>query len=60
MILYDDALKKLDAARAKYRRDYDQGYGLSERGDYERAQQILDKANADLRAAEAEYAREKS
>jgi hypothetical protein len=57
MIIVDAAQKKLDAAAAKYRREYNRGYAMSERGDSERAQAILDKANREYDAAKAEFAK---
>jgi hypothetical protein len=56
-IVEDDAQRRLDSARAVYRRQYDKGYSLSERGESDRAQRILDQANAALRQAEFGYAR---
>ena len=55
MILLDTAQRNLDDARAVYRQQYDRGYMLSMRGQAEKAQEILDKANATLRRAEVEY-----
>lgn len=54
-IVVDDVQRKLDAAKAAYRREYDRGYGLAERGSDIEAQRILDRANAKLREAEVEY-----
>lgn len=55
--IYADALwQDLEDARRKYRRAYDRGYLLSQKGQDETAQRILDNANAALRAAEADYA----
>lgn len=51
MIVVDKAQRDLDKARAKYRRAYNRGYAISARGDYERAQAILDKANREYEAA---------
>lgn len=55
MILMDEAQKQLDAAAAKYRRAYNRGYGLSERGEIDKAQAILDRANAEYNAAKAAF-----
>jgi len=55
-IVVDEIQRKLDIAREEYRRAYDRGYLLSERGDYEKAQAILDAANRALREAEWDYA----
>ena len=55
-IVVDEIQRKLDIAREEYRRAYDRGYLLSERGDYEKAQAILDAANQKLREAEWDYA----
>lgn len=60
VIVMDETQRRLDAARAIYRKQYDRGYNLSERGDSETAQRILDNANAALRAAEADYAKARS
>lgn len=49
------ALVEYDKARARYRRAYDRGYAMSERGDAEQAQKILDKANAELAVAKAAF-----
>lgn len=57
MILMDQAQRNLDDARRKYRRSYNRGYSLSERGYAEKAQSILDRANAEMKAAEAAFAR---
>lgn len=43
----------LEKARRKHRRDYDRGFILSQKGEDERGQRILDKANRELAAAEA-------
>lgn len=56
VIVQDEAQRRLDAARAIYRKQYDRGYLLSQKGQDEQAQRILDNANAALRAAEADYA----
>ena len=56
MIIVDQAQRDLDKAAAKYRRAYNRGYAMSERGDYERAQALLDKANAEYDAAKAKFA----
>lgn len=55
-IVQDQTQRRLDAARAAYRRSYDRGYLLSEQGRHEVAQRILDAANADLCKAELAYA----
>ena len=55
-VIVDSAQRRLDQARRNYRRAYNRGYALSEQGDAERAQAILDQANAVLRVAEQEYA----
>ena len=55
MIVVDAVQRKLDEARAVYRRQYDKGYMLSMRGRDEEAQRILDRANAALRRAEIDY-----
>ncbi len=41
----------LEKAAAKYRRAYNRGYLLEQQGDWEKAQKILDKANAEYKAA---------
>jgi hypothetical protein len=56
MKVMDKAQRELDAAAAKYRRAYNRGYGLSERGHAYQAQVVLDKANAEYDAAKAAYA----
>jgi len=56
VIVQDEAQRRLDAARAIYRKQYDRGYLLSQKGQDETAQRILDNANAALRSAEADYA----
>jgi hypothetical protein len=56
VIVQDAVQQRLDAARAIYRKQYDKGYSLSERGHSEMAQRILDNANAALREAEEAYA----
>jgi len=56
VIVQDKAQRELDIARDQHRRAYNRGYSLSERGDSEKAQRILDNANAALRAAEERYA----
>lgn len=53
MRLQDAAQSQLDRAAAKYRREYDRGYLLSQQGDSERAQRILDKANREYARAKA-------
>ena len=59
MIIQDAAQRKLDEALARYRKEWDRGYLLSQRGRDEEAQRILDRANAARRAAEAEFDRER-
>ena len=54
-IVTDGVQQALDAARDAYRRTYTRGYSLSERGEVEKAQSILDRANDDLNAAEQRY-----
>ena len=44
-IVVDKAQQDLDEARRAYNRSYTRGYSLSERGQDEKAQAILDKAN---------------
>ena len=55
-ILVDDAQHELDEARRTFRREYDRGHALSERGLWKRGEAILDAANAKLRRAEERYA----
>ena len=57
MKIMDKAQRDLDAAAAKYRRAYNRGYAMSERGDAERAQAILDRANREYDAAKAAFAK---
>ena len=59
LIVADDAQRRLDDARSIYRRAYNRGYSLSERGDDAGAQRILDNANAALRRAETIYEQER-
>jgi len=54
-IVVDQAQADLDEARRAYNRAYTRGYSLSERGQVEKAQSILDRANQDLNAAELRY-----
>ena len=55
--IYNDALQQdLDAARRKYRKAYDRGFLLSQRGEDVEAQRILDAANAAFNRAKANYA----
>ena len=54
-IVVDKAQQDLDEARKVYNRAYNRGYSLSERGEVEKAQDILDRANRDLNAAELRY-----
>jgi len=56
VIVMDETQRRLDAARAIHRKQYDRGYLLSQKGQDETAQRILDNANAALRAAEEAYA----
>jgi hypothetical protein len=56
VIVQDGPQRRLDAARALYRKRYNEGYSLSEQGFSEAAQGVLDRANAALRAAEEAYA----
>jgi hypothetical protein len=49
--IQDHAQNQLDRAARKYRREYDRGYLLSQQGDSERAQRILDKANREYAEA---------
>jgi len=60
MKIMDKAQRDLDAAAAKYRRSYDRGYLLSQKGEDERAQRILDRANAEYDAAKAAFAKARS
>ena len=54
--IYNDALQQdLDAARRKYRKAYDRGFLLSQRGEDVEAQRILTAANAALERAKANY-----
>jgi hypothetical protein len=57
VIVQDETQRRLDAARAIYRKQYDRGYLLSQKGQDEQAQRILDNANAALRSAEEDYAK---
>ena len=55
--IYNDALQQdLDAARRKYRKAFDRGYLLSQKGQAEEAQRVLDAANAALAKAVSNYA----
>jgi hypothetical protein len=54
-ILVDDAQRDLDAARARYRKEYDRGYFLSERGNDVAAGRILHAASEALYRAELRY-----
>ena len=56
LTIVDNAQRALDTARDKYRRAYNRGYRLSEKGEDVRAQAILDKANAEFAAAKATFA----
>jgi hypothetical protein len=54
--IYCDALRQdLDRARDRHRRSYDRGYLLSQKGQDEEAQRILDAANAAWERAKASY-----
>jgi len=54
--IYNDALQQdLDAARRKYRKAYDRGFLLSQRGEDVEAQRILDAANAAWERAKRNY-----
>ena len=55
-VLVDEAQRGLDEARRTYRREYDLGHALSERGLWKQGEEILDAANAKLRQAEERYA----
>ena len=57
MILMDKAQRDLDAAAKRYRKQYDKGYILSQQGEDERAQRILDRANTEYDAAKAAFAK---
>jgi len=52
----DKAQTDLDAAARRYRKQYDRGFLLSQKGEDVRAQQILDRANAEYDAAKAAFA----
>jgi hypothetical protein len=55
--IYNDALQQdLDRARQKYRRAYDRGFLLSQKGDDVEGQRVLDAANRMLAKAEANFA----
>jgi hypothetical protein len=56
MKVMDKAQREYDAAQERYRRAYNRGYGLSERGDWEQAQRLLDAANKEWDAAKAAFA----
>jgi hypothetical protein len=45
----------LEAARRRYRREYDRGYLLEQQGHADHAQRVLDEANRELRLAEQKY-----
>jgi len=47
----------LDAARRRYRREYDRGYLLEQQGHADHAQRVLNAATAELQKAEARYAK---
>jgi hypothetical protein len=51
-ILVDEAQRELDEARRIYRREYDRGHALSERGLWKQGEEIVDAADAKLRRAE--------
>jgi hypothetical protein len=55
-ILVDEAQCKLDEARRIYRREFDRGYALCQRGLWQQGEAILDAADAKLRLAEKRYA----
>ena len=57
MIVMDKAQRSLEKARRKYRRSYNRGYSIYERGYYDKGHAILIKANAELKAAEAAFAK---
>ena len=50
------AQRSLDKARRKYRRAFNRGYSLAARGHYDKGHSILEKANAEMKAAEAAFA----
>jgi hypothetical protein len=52
----DKAQRDLDAAQERYRKQYDRGYLLSQKGEDERAQSILDRANDEWDAAKSAFA----
>jgi len=58
-ILVDKAQRNLDAASRRYYRAYNRGYLLSQRGDEEKGQRILDRANRDYEAAKLRFRRER-
>jgi len=45
----------LEAARRRYRREYDRGYLLEQQGHHVHAQRVLDEANRELKLAEEKY-----
>lgn len=54
--IFNDALQQdLDRARQKYRRAYDRGFLLSQKGEDVEGQRILDAANAAYERAKAGY-----
>lgn len=55
MIVMDSNYRELEKARKRYRKAYNRGFLLQQQGDYEGGQRILDRANAELREAEARY-----
>jgi hypothetical protein len=55
-ILVDDAQHELDEARRTFRREYDRGHALSERGLWKQGEEMVDAADAKLRLAEERYA----
>jgi len=45
----------LEAARRRYRREYDRGYLLEQQGHADHAQRVLDEANRELKLAEDKF-----
>ena len=56
MIYLDKARRDFDTAQERYRRAYNEGLNLAERGYDERAQRLLDAANREFDAAKAALA----
>lgn len=54
-IVMDRNYRELEKARKLYRRRWNRGYLMQQRGDHDGGQRVLDKANAELREAEARY-----